>query len=66
MSNDILTALLSNPTVTPGEFMQITRSGKNSTYKAILAGQIPSFAVGDNLKIPTAWLRAKLGLTEVA
>jgi hypothetical protein len=58
--------LLSHPTVTPAELQRILRSGKSSTGKALAAGEIPSFRVGRNRKIPTAWVRAKLGLVEAA
>jgi hypothetical protein len=65
MTNAIADLLL-NPTVTPAELQRILRSGKSSTGKALAAGEIPSFRVGRNRKIPTAWVRAKLGLVEAA
>jgi len=57
--------LLSRPTITPEEFMQITRTGRNSTYAAIATGEIKTFRVGRNHKISTAWLKAKLDIVAV-
>jgi hypothetical protein len=65
--NDTTAAILSYDTCSPGELRRILRSGRNSTYDAIKSGDIPSFRVGNNIKIPTSWLRAKLGIaTEVS
>jgi hypothetical protein len=64
--NDATAAILFHDTCSPSEVRRILRSGRNSTYNAIAAGEIPSFRVGNNIKIPTSWLRAKLGIaTEV-
>jgi hypothetical protein len=63
MSQATIAELLSHPTVTPEEFMKITRSGRNSTYAAIASGEVQSFRVGRNHKISTAWLKAMLHLT---
>jgi hypothetical protein len=63
MSKATIAELLSFPTVTPEDFMQITRSGRNSTYAAIASGDIPTFRVGRNHKISTAWLKTVLHLT---
>jgi hypothetical protein len=54
--------LLSRPTISPEQFMQITGSGRNSTYSALASGQVKSFRVGRNHKISTAWLKAMLHL----
>jgi hypothetical protein len=67
MSNATTIAeLLSRPTLTPAEVGIILRSGKSSTGRALLSGEIPSFRVGRNRKISTSWIRAKLGLTTEA
>jgi hypothetical protein len=59
-------AILFHDTCSPQELRRVLRSGRNSTYNAIAAGEIPSFRVGNSIKIPTSWLRAKLGIaTEV-
>jgi hypothetical protein len=69
MSNQVTTAeLLSHLVVTPEECARILRAGRNSTLIAIQSGAIPSFSVGRNYKIPTAWLKQqlKLGITPEA
>jgi hypothetical protein len=58
--------LLSRHTVTPDQCGQILGIGKNLTYLAIAKGDIKTFRIGRVHKIPTAWLKAKLGLTESA
>jgi hypothetical protein len=62
MTNATTAELLSRPTITVEEFMQITRSGRNSTYAAIATGEIKTFRVGRVHKIGTDWLKAKLGI----
>lgn len=65
--NPATAAILFHDTCSPGEARIVLRSGRNSTYNAIKSGAIPSFRVGNNIKIPTSWLRAKLGVpTEVS
>ena len=64
--NAATAAILSYDTCSPGELRRILRSGRNSTYDAISAGEIPSFRIGNSIKIPTSWVRAKLGLTTEA
>jgi hypothetical protein len=64
--NDATAAILFHDTCSPQELRRVLRSGRNSTYNAIAAGEIPSFRVGNNIKIPTSWLREKLGLTQEA
>jgi hypothetical protein len=63
--NDATAAILCHDTCSPQEFRRIVRAGRNATYDAIASGAIPSFRVGTAIKIPTSWLRAKLGI-EVA
>ncbi len=40
--------------------------GKNSAYRAVKAGQIPSIRIGGRLLVPTAQLRKLLGLEGVS
>jgi len=56
-------AILASHACSPREARQILRSGKNATYAAIKAGEIPSFRIGNNIRIPTSWIREKLGIT---
>jgi excisionase family DNA binding protein len=58
--------ILSNPALTPQEVRQLLRSGKNATYNAIKSGEIPSFRFGDSIRIPTVWMREKLGIPQEA
>jgi hypothetical protein len=60
--NPVTAAILFHDTCSPQELRRILRSGRNSTYNAIASGTIPSFRVGNNIKIPTSWLREKLGI----
>jgi hypothetical protein len=62
LMTNAIAEMLSRPTITVEEFMQITRSGRSSTYAAIAAGEIETFRVGRVHKIGTAWLKAKLGI----
>jgi hypothetical protein len=64
--NDVTAEILFHDTCSPQELRRILRSGRNSTYNAIASGAIPSFRVGNIIKIPTTWLRAKLGITAEA
>ena len=66
MTTDTLAALLLNPTLSPLEARRILRVGHNSIYRSLQNGEIESFRVGGKYKIPTAWLKQKLGLTEAA
>lgn len=64
--NDATAAIFAHDFCSPGEARRILRTGRNSTYNAIAAGDIPSFRVGSTIKIPTSWLREKLRLSEAA
>jgi hypothetical protein len=64
--NETVIAILANPACTPQEVRQILRSGKNSTYAAIKTGEIPSFRIGNSIRIPTSWLRDKLRIPQAA
>jgi hypothetical protein len=39
---------------------------RGATYRAAATGQIKTVSFGRLKKVPTAWLKAKLGLTEPA
>jgi hypothetical protein len=61
-ANVTIAELLSHVVITPGELERVLRSGKNSTSKALISGEIPSFFIGRCRKIPVSWLRAQLGI----
>jgi len=48
---------------TAGEALDLTRG---STYSAARRGEIATIKFGKCLKVPTAWLKTKLGLNEPA
>jgi hypothetical protein len=52
----------------PARLSAFPGTGKplNATYNAIKSGEIPSFRFGDSIRIPTSWMKQKLGLTEAA
>jgi hypothetical protein len=60
--HDSATAILASHACSPQEARQVLRSGKSAFYTAIKNGDIPSFRIGNNIKIPTSWLREKLGI----
>jgi excisionase family DNA binding protein len=57
-------SLLSKPAVTPRELCLLLQSGQQATYKAIASGSIPSFRIGNSLRIPTSWLRQQLQISD--
>ena len=61
-----LSAILAGYVVTPTEAGKFLRTGESSLLRAIKAGEIPHFRIGNNIKIPTSWLRAQLQITEAA
>jgi len=61
-----IAALLRTPALTPQEVQRVLRSSRSLTYSSIRNGTIPSFRLGKTIKVPTAWLKATLGLTESA
>jgi excisionase family DNA binding protein len=63
---DTTAAILAHPTCTPEELCHLLRFGKLAAYRALKAGGIPSFRVGNKYHIPTSWLRDKLGLPQAA
>jgi excisionase family DNA binding protein len=64
--NETTAAILANPACTPREVRLLLRSGKNTIYAAIKSGEIPSFRIGHSIRIPTSWLRDKLGIPPAA
>jgi excisionase family DNA binding protein len=67
MINDTITSILSDQfTATPAEVQRILRCGRKAVYRAIAAKEIPSLSVGRNIRIPTAFLRTKLGMDVAA
>jgi len=65
--NEEVRKMLSNPTTT------VEKAGRlfyglcrNTAYAAAARGEIPTIRMGRLLKVPTAALRAKLGLVEAA
>jgi hypothetical protein len=65
---DVTAAILSHPTMTPREFCHVFKTGKQSLYRQLKNKTIPSFSIGNNIRIPTAWALAQLslGTTEAA
>jgi hypothetical protein len=69
MLNDrAIAAILAGYVATVAETGKVLRTGQSSTRAAIRDGDIPSFRVGNNIRVPAAWLREKLGVpaTEAA
>ena len=61
MSEDIK-EILARPTCSVEEFRRIFDLSKNPAYDAVKRGDVPSVRLGGRIRIPTAPLRAKLGL----
>ncbi|MET3967232.1 helix-turn-helix domain-containing protein [Bradyrhizobium sp. S3.9.1] len=55
-------ALLARPTLTPLEAAGFLGLGKNATYDAIKRGEIPSIRIGKSIRVPTASLKALVGI----
>ena len=64
--NKVTAAILANDTISPDELRAILRAGRTATYAALKSRQVPSFTFGGSIHIPSAWVRAKLGLVEAA
>lgn len=62
MTSDDLGDLLSRPTITVTEAAQVLGISRNSAYAAARAGDIPTLRLGARILVPTARLRAVLGL----
>lgn len=56
--------LLKLPTVTVEEAALILGMGRTAAYEAARRGDIPTFKVGRVVKVPTARLKAMLGMGE--
>jgi len=54
------------PWVTVAELAAILGVADHTAYEAVRIGQVPSFRIGRQYRIPTAGLRALLGLEDVA
>jgi hypothetical protein len=64
--NPATAAILFHDFCSPGEVRKVLRIGRNATYNAIKSGDIPSFKIGGVIKVPTSWVRTKLGITTEA
>jgi hypothetical protein len=64
--NDATAAILDHDFCSPGEARRILRTGRNATYNAIKSGDIPSFRIGGVIKVPTSWIKLKIGPTTEA
>ena len=53
---------LARPTLTVPETAGVLDIGLNATYDAIKRGDIPSIRIGKSIRVPTAALRAMLGI----
>jgi excisionase family DNA binding protein len=54
------------PWVTVAELAAILGVADRTAYEAVRSGQVPAFRIGRQYRIPTAGLRALLGLEDVA
>jgi len=54
---------LARPTLTVDETAGVLGLGKNATYDAIKRGDIPSIRIGKCIRVPSAGLKAMLGIT---
>ena len=61
MSEDII-AVLTNPTVDVLLAGRVLGIGKNTAYRAVSNGTLPTITVGGRKRVPTAKLREMLGL----
>jgi hypothetical protein len=62
---DWLKKILSEPTTTvPEAGRALGIRGRNQSYEAARRGEIKTLRFGRTLRVPTAWLRAQLELTE--
>lgn len=55
-------AILARATATPAETASFLGLGKNATYEAIKRGEIPSIRIGKSIRVPTASLKAMVGI----
>ena len=54
---------LSRPTLTPIEAANFLGLGRNTVYDAIKRGEIPSIRIGKAIRVPTASLKAMVGIS---
>ena len=54
--------ILARPTATVGETAEVLDLGLNATYDAIKRGDIQSIRIGKSIRVPTASLKAMLGI----
>ena len=54
------------PWVTVAELAAILGVADRTAYEAVRSGEVPAFRIGRQYRIPTARLRALLGLEDVA
>ena len=60
--NEELNALLSKPTASVQEVGRVCfELGKNASYAAVKAGDIPTIKIGGTYRVPTVALRKLLG-----
>jgi hypothetical protein len=65
--NEEVLKMLSNPTTTVETAGRLCYGVcRNTAYAAAAKGEIPTIRIGRLLKVPTAALRAKLGIVEAA
>jgi hypothetical protein len=65
--NEEVRKMLSDPTTTVEKAGRLCYGlCRNSAYAAAARGEIPTIRMGRLLKVPTAALRAKLGIVEAA
>jgi excisionase family DNA binding protein len=62
MTSDIM-EILQQPTCSVEEFRRVMGISKNPAYEAVKRGEVPSIRMGKRIRIPTAPLKVKLGLT---
>jgi hypothetical protein len=60
--SDEIKAILDKPTCSVEEFRKIFGLSKNPAYDAVRRGDVRSVRIGGCIRIPTAPLKAKLGL----
>jgi excisionase family DNA binding protein len=53
---------LARPVLTVDETASVLGMGMNQTYDAIKRGDIPSIRIGRSIRVPTASLKAMLGI----
>jgi hypothetical protein len=54
--------ILNQPTCSVDEFGELFGISRNPAYEAVKRGDVPSIRLGGRIRVPTAPLKAKLGL----